>query len=227
MKVSFHPLFIIAVILALWAGFGFFVLAAVVAVLVHEAAHAIAANHFGIRAKKLTFLPFGAQVNIDCVFLPRRQQILILLAGSLGNIVAIIIASSFLWIFPSLFVFWEMFIIANAVPAVINLLPIYPLDGWKIIMKLLRREPRKKGSFEFVSRFCKTGNAWKGPITEVAVRSDMTIFEVYKLVSYKRVTKFIIIDRLSADAIITFYETDLEKFLISRSLDTKLKDIYI
>ena len=223
MKIVFHPLFIVAVVLALWAGLGFFVFAAVVAVLVHEASHAVAANHFGIRAKKLTLLPFGAQVDIDCAFLPRRQQILILLAGSFGNIIAIIIASSFLWIFPNLFTFLEMFIIANAIPALLNLLPVYPLDGWKILMALCGRKNKRKGSFEFVSRFCKVGNARNGVVREIAVRSDMTIFAVYKLISYKNVTKFIIIDMLNR----SFFENELEQFLTTRSLDTKLKDIYI
>ena len=222
MKLSFHPLFILAIILALWAGLGFFVCAAVVAVLIHEASHAIVANHFGIRAKKLTLLPFGAQVDIDCAFLPRRQQTLILFAGSFGNIIAIIVASSFLWTFPNLFTFFEMFIIANAIPAVLNLLPIPPLDGWKILVSLYGRKPKRKGSFEFVSSFCKVGNAKIGAICEVAVRSDMTIFAVYKLVSYKACTKFILVDMGNK----TFLETELEQFLLTRSLDTTLKDIY-
>ena len=38
-----------------------------------------------------------------------------------------------LWITPQYFVFIEYIIVASVFPAVLNLLPIYPLDGGKII----------------------------------------------------------------------------------------------
>jgi len=56
-----------------------------------------------------------------------------LLAGPLGNIVLAIVLSSLLWLFPQFFLVVEILVVANAVPGILNLLPIYPLDGGKIL----------------------------------------------------------------------------------------------
>jgi stage IV sporulation protein FB len=136
LKIVIHPFFLITVAAALCVGLGIAVFFAVIAVLIHESSHALVANFYGIKVKKLTILPFGAEVNIDCAFLPPSKQIIILLAGSFGNITAAIVTSAFIWFLPELFPFIGMFILANIVPAFLNLLPIYPLDGGKIIWLL-------------------------------------------------------------------------------------------
>jgi len=133
MKIFFHPLFFVAIVVALVGGWGLFVLCAVVAVLVHETSHAMAANYYGIKTKRLTLLPFGAQVNIECEFLPRKSRTVILLAGAMGNIVAAMMASSLLWFWPTWYPVLEMLIAANCMVALLNLLPLYPFDGGKIL----------------------------------------------------------------------------------------------
>ena len=263
MKLVLHPLFIVAIAFALWAGYGLFVFAAVVAVLLHEFSHAWVAGHYGIRAKKLTLLPFGAQVNIDCAFLPRDKRVMILLAGAGGNIVAALFAGSFLWMWPQLFTFLQLFIVANVMQAVLNLLPVYPLDGGKILYLFCRKRTMQIlkifsnvtfgviffiGCFavfnpaliilsvcmlftinttesprcEYTTLLCKIARAKSGSVREVAVRSDMTVFAVYKLLARKNFTKFIITDLDNK----TFYENDLEKILGDWSVNTRLLDIY-
>jgi len=252
-KIIIHPLFVLAIVLAVWAGFGFFVLACIVAVLIHEFSHAAAANYFGIRAKRLTLMPFGAQVNIDCAFLPRKQQIIILLAGAFGNIAAALAASSFMWMWPQFFTVLELFIMANASIAALNLIPIYPLDGGKVLST-----PKSIsyvafgilffiGCFvwfswtfillsvfmlftvwvdtksEFTTKLVKSMRIKNGPLREVAIRRDMTIFQVYKLVSHNSFTKFIITDMGNKE----IFENQLENLLLTHRLDTKIVNIYI
>ncbi|MCL2570480.1 MAG: site-2 protease family protein [Firmicutes bacterium] len=142
MKIFFHPLFVVFVILAFFAGVGGFALALIIAVLVHEFSHIIAASHFGIRTKQLCLLPFGAQVEINAAFLVKRERIIILLAGSFGNMIFAVLLGSLLWLFPMFFVSLEILIIANAIPSILNLLPIYPLDGGKIFAMLSARSQR-------------------------------------------------------------------------------------
>lgn len=101
--------------------------------LVHEFSHALIAAHFGVRTDALRLLPFGAEICIDCAFLSTDKKVLILLAGSMGNIIIAIGLSSLLWLFPQFFLMFEVLIIANALPGILNLLPIYPLDGGKIL----------------------------------------------------------------------------------------------
>ena len=250
----------------------------IAAVLIHEVSHTWAAKVFGIRAQSLRLLPFGAEVEIECAFLPASKKILILLAGSFGNIVVALVCSSFLWLFPTTFMFLSYFIVANAIPAVLNLLPIYPLDGGKVL-HLLAEDAKsgkrkvengkfmKKIKFPFMLQVFSTvvftgllvyGCFWgfnvalilfsaamifctniemkktrfvstlhkgvkinKNRIREVAVRSDMKLFEVYKLVSPKFYAKFIITDKGNRG----FYEDSLERLLLEHSLDTRVGDV--
>jgi len=133
MRIAFHTLLLLAIAFSVWLGLGMYMLMAVAAVLIHESAHAITANRFGIRAKKITLMPFGAQINIDCNFLPRKSQVTILLAGSFANMMVGLLAASVLWLFPQAFEIVGLFIFANVSVAVLNLLPFYPLDGGKVI----------------------------------------------------------------------------------------------
>ena len=133
MRFVFHPLLFIVIILSIWQGYGLYILFAIVAVLIHESGHAISANHYGIRAKKLTLLPFGASINIECGFLPKRYQAVILLSGAFANMVACVLALSFMWVSIGLFNVIGLFIFVNMSIAFMNLLPLYPLDGGKVV----------------------------------------------------------------------------------------------
>ena len=133
MKIILHPLFVAVLAISFLCGFGWVAVALLSAVLVHEFSHALVAAWFGVRTERLRLLPFGAEICIDCAFLSKDKKVLILLAGPMGNIVLAIVLSSLLWLFPQFFLVVEVLIIANAVPGVLNLLPIYPLDGGKIL----------------------------------------------------------------------------------------------
>jgi len=248
MRLSIHPLFIIFVILAILSGFGGLIFALVFAVVIHEYGHVIMASKFGIRTKKIRLLPFGAQIEIESKFLDTKSRVLILLAGSFANIIVALSCGLLLWLFPEHFLIWESFIIANAIPAIFNLLPIYPLDGGKILHTLFGGKNFTKAirvistiifgvlflvgiliSFnpmlilmsgvmifmlnaefrgsEFTSKFNKPLTQC-GKITEVAITSEMSLLEIYKLIE-KNYTKFIVVDRQDS----TFYEKELEQWL--------------
>jgi len=133
MRIVFHPLFLLVIVIAIWMGLGMFMLMAILAVLIHESAHAIVAGRYGVRATKITLLPFGGEVSIDCAFLPRGAQVKILIAGSLANMIACVVAISFSWLLPFAFGLLGLFIVANVSVAIVNMLPFYPLDMGKII----------------------------------------------------------------------------------------------
>jgi Zn-dependent protease len=105
----------------------------ILAVLIHEFSHAVVARHYGIKAQRITLLPFGASLTIDCAFLKKSAQTAILFAGALGNMSACCIVGSMLWLLPDFFHIFGMFIFANMTVALMNLLPFYPLDGGKIV----------------------------------------------------------------------------------------------
>ena len=208
-KFSISPLFFVVGFSMWWIGAFTHFLALLVAVLVHELVHIIAARHFGVKVERLKLLPFGAQIDIDVGFLPKEKRTIILLAGIFGNIIFTIIFFAFLWMVPGIFIWFEKLVLANAVVVVMNLLPFWPLDGGKLV-------GLGGGGSSFVSRFKQRQK--QGRIIEVAVLPSMTLFDVYKLVSRSNYTKFIMGDR-------SFYESDLEHWLGLHDIGKTLGDV--
>jgi Zn-dependent protease len=121
----------------------------VLALLIHEACHCLAAyacrvstsecgfgwgpKLFGRRVRNVEYiiraLPIGAYVRLDLVQLqtrPLQQQILVLIAGIVGNIIAASLPLS------------SAFTLMNYLLAATNILPLYQQDGWKCGMIMLR-----------------------------------------------------------------------------------------
>jgi len=137
--------------------------ALLVAITVHEFSHAYAADQLGdptprlagrlklnpfvhIDGLGLLFILFfgfgwGKPVGFDPYNLknPRKDSAIISFAGPLSNFVLAIICSILLVFFPYL-TFLIYFIQMNVVLGVFNLLPIHPLDGFKIVGGLLPEE---------------------------------------------------------------------------------------
>ena len=133
--VVLHPLFLVIIAFSMWIGWGLYILVSILAVLVHESAHSMVARRFGIRTERITLLPFGAEICIDCEFLPRFKRFLILVAGPMSNLGCAIVAV-FAVICAGGSGFWEMILWANLAVGGLNLMPIWPLDGGKMVVLL-------------------------------------------------------------------------------------------
>ncbi len=136
----------------------------IIAITIHEFAHALVADKlgdptpraygrlslnplkhidiFGLLALLLIRIGWGKPVPIDSSNFrsPKRDEVLVSLAGPLSNIILAIIFSLILKLtslsaLPSLLI--SSFIQLNVILAVFNLLPIAPLDGSKIFLGLL------------------------------------------------------------------------------------------
>lgn len=126
------------------------VVSLLVALVLHEAGHFVAARAcgisvthagfgwgprlFGVRAEGIKcdfrLLPIGAYIRMDMAELqrrPLRQQLFVLLAGVGVNVIFGLLA-------------WGSFFgVINLALAVGNLFPLYQLDGWKTGMVISRR----------------------------------------------------------------------------------------
>jgi len=86
---------------------------------------------------KLHALPIGAYVRLDIAELQRRalsQQVLVLLAGVIVNLIAAALAAG------------TPFGNVNLLLAATNILPLYQQDGWKCGMVMLRALLRRKSA---------------------------------------------------------------------------------
>ena len=132
-----------------------YILCFLIALLVHELGHCLAAiacnvtvSEFGfgwgrklcsLRIRGVDFvirvLPVGAYVRLNLDELRRRpvdQQVLVLLAGIMANLVAGVVTGG------------THFSLMNYLLAATNILPLYQQDGWKCGMVFLRGTMRRK-----------------------------------------------------------------------------------
>lgn len=116
-----------------------------VIVLLHEFGHAFACRQVGGTAKQIMLWPLGGIAYVDP---PQRPGATLwsIAAGPLVNVALVpILGGAFYWgtgagwqdSMPNLYVFLWMVLRLNVWILAFNLLPIYPLDGGKILWSLL------------------------------------------------------------------------------------------
>lgn len=102
-------------------------------ILFHELAHILIATLFGKKIKKIKLSIAGVCVTFNNVELKKVKDIIIYIAGPMSNL-----------ILASIFFNIDMVFQINMFLAMLNLMPIYPLDGYNII-KLLWSEKLLQG----------------------------------------------------------------------------------
>ena len=130
---SIHPLFFVLGFYYAATGQIFvFIIYTVVAVL-HELGHSFVAAGAGYRLKKITLMPFGAVVSGKLDGMKLKDEIKIALAGPFINLAVGLLFVASWWIYPESYAFTDIAAEANFSMAIVNLLPIFPLDGGTIL----------------------------------------------------------------------------------------------
>lgn len=161
MKIRLHlKIFIFIAIFILTKQIEIYSLLMIFAIL-HELGHMLAGVVLGFKPDTIEIMPFGLSVSFEGKVENYNEKIkkaskltikklLIAIAGPLINIICIIL---FL-IFPiSIFnIEPQVIIYANILIAIFNLLPIYPLDGGRIIKYILSIFYGKKESSYYINK---------------------------------------------------------------------------
>jgi Zn-dependent protease/predicted transcriptional regulator len=162
--VRVHATFLLIVLLGAWqwgarsgahgALFGAgFMLALFACVLLHELGHSFAAQHFGLKVKEILLLPIGGVATLHGGPTTPRQEVIVALAGPAVNVVLAAVFAGVLWLTgsvpttleqlsavrttPSLAGLLLLLVSGNATLALFNLLPVFPLDGGRVLKALL------------------------------------------------------------------------------------------
>jgi membrane-associated protease RseP (regulator of RpoE activity) len=128
--------------------FGVWIASVLISLLAHEAGHILAARLFGVRVRSVLSGLGGQVYGLD--ELNRWQRVLVLLAGSLANLLIL----GVLWAFTDpqwnplpndrLTPEWRSFLgnstwalmMINALWALLNVVPLWPLDGGRIAVEI-------------------------------------------------------------------------------------------
>jgi len=125
-KIKLHPLFYFVLITSLLTGYFKNIIIFTSIILVHELGHIITAYMFNWKIEKIIIMPFGGltifntKINKSLI-----EEFFIAISGILFQII--------------FFIIFKKYLIKEYHYAILifNLLPIYPLDGYKIINLLL------------------------------------------------------------------------------------------
>lgn len=130
---------------------------------IHELGHLICGLILGFKPNSIKINPFGFQITFDthiedynyrikkgnelCV-----KKIIIALAGPVINVLTAILC---LMIPNDSIIQKEIIIYANLLLAIFNIIPIYPLDGGRIIKEIINIIKGRKEAYELTSKISK------------------------------------------------------------------------
>lgn len=129
-KISVHPFFIILAFIFILLGKFRFILYYTLLVLIHELGHLITAIIFKWDIDKILILPFGCLIKFNMpINTSLKEEFIISINGVLIQFIFFLLTNSF--------IDYKYYSLINYFIIIFNLLPIYPLDGSKIINVIL------------------------------------------------------------------------------------------
>lgn len=140
-KIKFHPLFFVFIFILILSKNFFSVISFLIAVFLHELGHGLIADFLGYKLNQITFLPFGASISgKENVFYSTKHEIIVAICGPLVNLFLLILCYALFWCFPSIYCYLDIFYYANLVLFIFNFLPIFPLDGGRVLFAILKNK---------------------------------------------------------------------------------------
>ena len=127
-RIYFHPLFYIIVIISLLTARFSNLLYFTIIILIHELGHSITGILLGLELNKIIIYPYGGCSILEHdINIPLYKELLVLILGPITQIVFTIIIYLINLNIKDYFFYYSKLIL------IFNLLPIYPLDGGKLI----------------------------------------------------------------------------------------------
>lgn len=126
---------------------------------IHEMGHLICGLLLGLKPKSLKIMPLGICIEFSVIYKDYNKKIkngnvlnikkmILALAGPITNILIIVLC-----IFTKDYIseIYKQVIYANLLIAIFNLIPIYPLDGGRVLKELIHIIQGKKKSIEYIN----------------------------------------------------------------------------
>ncbi|MFC0611178.1 site-2 protease family protein [Scopulibacillus daqui] len=148
-KFKIHPVFWFVLAAGLVTGHFWEVVIVFVIVFIHECGHAVAAMLAGWQITAIELLPFGGVAKVENhANRPLKEELFVTIAGPIQHLwlpfASRMLASANFWSDAH----HHLFITYNLMILLFNLLPVWPLDGGKLLyILLMKRFPFKKAYY--------------------------------------------------------------------------------
>lgn len=138
---SVHPLFPLLLISYALGGQYQWLLAYLPALLLHECGHFYIAQRLHLPVSRIEITPFGGAMQIDlATHLPPLRGFLLSAGGVLVNLILALAVALLIWLSQGYLPLYSgLFLLVNLLMAALNLVPVLPLDGGRMLLSLLTR----------------------------------------------------------------------------------------
>ena len=94
----------------------------------------------GYHLNTFNLMPHGISLSGKNILFSYKDEIIIALAGPFVNIILAILGFALWWIFPESYIYTKLFVFANLFTGLINFLPVFPMDGGRVMLALLSKK---------------------------------------------------------------------------------------
>ena len=103
----------------------------------HEIGHMAAANYYGYKHGLVRLTPVGLSLSINDKDCSRMNSIIIYSAGPAVNLLLFGVSSLATFVYPAINKYLGLLSATNLYLALFNLIPVFPLDGGRILLEIL------------------------------------------------------------------------------------------
>lgn len=125
-------------LLSFFAGYFREIVVVYLILIVHEFGHFFLMKYFNIEVNSITVYPYGGMIKSNMLINTNSKKVLLI---SLGGVISQIILWFLIFLFYKFEIisnyYYEIFYFYNISLIIFNLIPIYPLDGFKILNSIL------------------------------------------------------------------------------------------
>jgi stage IV sporulation protein FB len=138
-----HPLFLPLLFgMVLYGDVAYYAMI-LISLIVHEVGHLMAAWFVKVKVKRCVIMPYGGEIELEGgASLNPKKQLIIAIGGPIATCCCLLVAP----ILDPLFA--EPFIKIQLILLIINLIPIWPLDGGRIVFSFILMFSKKSRNYE-------------------------------------------------------------------------------
>lgn len=142
MKIKIHYSFYILLFLSVFSGLYKELLVMLISIGIHEGFHIVVGFLFKCKINSIIFTLVGGIVSIEIINLSIFKEIIVNISGVIANVLLIILAY-----YIDFGDYDKLIIEYNKLLILFNILPIYPLDGFRIIETLFKKSEKIKRTY--------------------------------------------------------------------------------
>lgn len=143
LRMTIHPLFLPFLFgMVLYGNVSLYALI-LVSLIIHELGHLIVAYLLNVKIKRCVIMPYGGEIEFATTYsISPIKQLLIALGGPIATIGCLVISPLLSPLIASPFMTIQLFLLA------VNLMPVWPLDGGRIVLSFILMFYKKARIYE-------------------------------------------------------------------------------